>query len=82
MTRFVVSIEWNRKGQWVAFRFDRDRIMATDQTGREVALVAVTMTQGGSCGISLSRDDGATPETWEFRLRALEHLFFVAPESA
>lgn len=75
---FKVALEGAKAPASVTFGSNGNRIVAVDQAGNEIAEATPVMSDEASCALAMPGHDEPC-EDWKFRLKALEHLFFVAP---
>jgi hypothetical protein len=75
---FTVALEGATTPASVTFGAQGDRIVATDQAGAPIAEATPVMSAEATCTLAMPGHDQPC-EDWQFRAKALEHLFFVAP---
>jgi len=71
--KFSASARTFNDARSVTFMLRDNRIVLTDQKGKELLSAAVTFTDDKECKLVV---DGQELEEWQFRKRALESIFF------
>mgnify|MGYP003350407536 FL=1 len=75
---FTVALEGAKAPASVTFGSQGDRIIATDQSGAAIAEATPMMSAEATCTLAMPGHEQPC-EDWQFRAKALEHLFFIAP---